>query len=114
MEKRTLETVLRDIGYMVENKIPVGPEQWLQAAQFLNLFIEGETNKLYDLQHKVNNFRLNTLPVCKSVAEAKLRTEATDDYRDMKKQEARVEQVIEFIRISKKQAGLASDVLKGN
>lgn len=114
MEKRTLETVISDITNMVENRVPISPQLWLQSAQFLNLFLEDETNKLYDLQHKVANFKLNTLPVCKSVAEAKLRTEATEDYRDMKKQEAKIEQIIEYIRISKAQARMTDETIKGN
>lgn len=114
MEKRTLESVLRDIMEMVENRIPVSPQMWLQSAQFLNLFLEDETNKLYELQHKVNNFKLDILPKSKSVAEAKLRTEATEDYRDMKKQEAKIAQIIEYIRVSKAQARLTDETIRSN
>ncbi len=116
MEKRTLETVLRDIGEMVENRIPVGPEQWLQAAQFLNLFLEGETSKLYDLQHKVANNKLTFLESDpkRNVSQANLKSEATEDYRDMKKQEAKIEQIVEFIRISKMQARMANEAIRGN
>lgn len=114
MEKRTLETVLRDIGEMVENRIPVGPEQWLQSAQFLNLFLEEETNKLYDLQSRIAKLRAQLLPTAKSVAALKVTIEATDDWCEMKKQEAKIKQVEEYIRISKLQARMANEQIRGN
>lgn len=116
MEKRTLETVLRDIEEMVENRVPISPQLWLQSAQFLNLFLEDETNKLYDLQHAVANMKMGFLEADPkhNVSMAKAKVEATGKYRDMKKQEAKIEQIIEYIRISKLQARLTDETIKGN
>lgn len=114
MEKRTLETVIGDITNMVENRVPISPQMWLQSAQFLNLFLEDETNRLYDLQSRIAKLRAQLLPQAKSVAALKVTIEATDDWCEMKKQEAKIAQIIEYIRISKLQARMTDDTIKGN
>jgi hypothetical protein len=114
MEKRTLETVLRDMAHLVENRIPIGPEDWLISAQFLNIFKEDETNKLYNLCQQVAQLKVEMLPKAKSVAEVKLRIEASDIYTEMKKQEAKIERIKEHIMIAKAQSRLAVETIKGN
>lgn len=95
----------------------IAPEEWLLAAQMLTVLITEETNKLYELQSVVAKEKLFLMDTPRngkkgvefmSSAEAKTRTEATDEYRDMKKQEAFIEQIWEIIRVAKKQAELAN------
>lgn len=86
----------------------IAPEEWLLGAQMLTVLITEETNKLYELQSVVAKLKLSFIEEKKSVAEAKLRVEATDEYVQMKKQEAFIEQVWEIIRVAKKQAEISN------
>lgn len=110
--KRTIDSILLGMKEWVEDKQQVSPQQWVTAAEYLNVLIGDEHNKLYHNQQSVSRMKLALLPTCKSVAEVKLRIEATDEYRDMKLQEAKIGQINEFIRIAKLQARLKSEEIK--
>ena len=111
-----METVLRDLGELITNKVPLGPEKWLEAAQYLNFFLEDETNLLFTLEQEVAKKKVELIEADpkKNVSRATVMVEATDEYKKAQMQRARIEQIKEFILISKKQATMASDIIKGN
>lgn len=100
----TTDTIITFLQEKVENKEPIGPGIWLDAAQKLNVLMGDETDKLYDMQQAISVLKANLIEQGKSVAQSKIVVEATDAYKDMMKQKSKIERVIEFIRIAKLQA----------
>jgi hypothetical protein len=97
----------------VENKHPMGPDVWVDAAQKLNVLLSDEHDKLFNLQQQVAKKKLELLKDSKSVAEARIKTEASEEYREYQLQKAKVDRINEFIRIAKIQARLKSDEMRG-
>ena len=104
----TVDTIIGFLKNAVEQHQPLAPATWADAAQKLNVLLGDEHDKLYDLQHQVANIKLAFLEADpeRNVSAAKTRIEATDEYRDLRKQEAKCRRIEEFIRISKVQARL--------
>ena len=102
----TTDTILGTLKSWVETKHPIDAHTWTDACQKLNILIGDEHDKLFVLQQTVAQKKLMWMETGDSVAGAKLRVEATDEYYQMKKQEARIGQIEEAIRIAKIQARL--------
>ncbi len=99
----TADTILDFLKGKIESKSQLNPDIWLDASAKLNLLLGDEVEKLVDMRQKVAEIKLEFLEKSDkhNVSEARLRTEATEHYRLMKKQEAKCDQIEEFIRISK-------------
>ena len=102
----TTDTILDWLKEQVEHKKQVSPHLYVDACTKLNILIGDEHDKLFDLQQKVAQERIKWIELDKSAAEAKMRVEADEIYRQYKKQEARIAQIEEAIRIAKIRAKL--------
>lgn len=115
---RTAQSVIASFTNRTMQGEVIAAEEWLLGAQMLTVLITEETNKLYELQSKVARMKVDFMDMHHvsdgttvkpmSSAEAKTRVEATDEYRDMKKQEAFIEQIWEIIRVAKKFAEISN------
>jgi aspartate carbamoyltransferase catalytic subunit len=114
MESRTFESVISALNNMVAQKQVIDPSQWLEAAQIINLFLEQEQNKLFLLEQKVATTKCLMMTQGDTVAKARTRVEASQDYLETRQQKAKIERAIELIRISKLQARLTSDNMRSN
>ncbi len=85
----------------VEQNKAIGPSEWVRAAAKLNVLRGDEDNLLWDLHQKIAVQKVKLISEGSTVASAKAQVDATDDYRDFKKQQAKIEMVVEFIRIAK-------------
>lgn len=104
----TSDFILSEMKRYVEEKRILSPEIWIDSAHKLAVLLGDEEIELYELQQVVAKMRLNFLETSNSVAAAKLKTEATDEYRKYKIQEARVKQIEEYIRVAKLRARISS------
>ena len=112
MEKINCDTILNTLQTLVETKQVLDASRWVDAAQSLNMLLGEEHDKLFELQQKVAQEKVARIEETNvSVAQAKLQVESLDIYREMCQQKAKIERVIEFIRISKIQARLKNDEL---
>lgn len=113
MEK-SIDTILAWFKEAIQAKMPITPTQFIEASEYLNILIGNENDKLAELEQKVALARLQFMEAeeNKSVAEAKVRIEATDIYKEMKKQKNKIAQIIEFIRLGKLHARIYSDELR--
>ena len=110
MEKITCDTILNQLTEWIENKQIISADIWLNSASKLNILRSQEHDKLFDLQQRVAQQKVVFIQNGgMSVAEAKVRSEATDEYREMLKQKAKLDRIEESIRISKTQARLAGE-----
>lgn len=102
----TADNILDSIREIIKDGRKIPQDKWLSAAFSLNTLIMDEVEKLENLRVDVNKLTngIRKHPDCKSLAQAKLEASTSDLYRDMKIQEAKVEQIKQFIMIAKQNA----------
>ena len=93
----------------VETKQVISPQQYVEAAAYLNILIGDEHDKLISLESDVAKMKQGLLPNSKSVAEIKLKVEASGTYKNMRKQQAYVKRIEETIKISKLYARMKNE-----
>lgn len=106
------DLILEWLKKAVQERRPIDPHTWVEASLKMNVLISDEHAKLYDLQQEVAKLKMLRIESGDSVARAKVYVETTEEYKNMKKQEAKIEQIQENIRISKLQARLSQDEIK--
>jgi len=91
----------------VEEKKPISPSKWLDAAAKLNVLRGDLDDELYTLEHNlaIEKASLMVQPDT-TAAKANIFIESREEYMQSRKLRAKIKQVEEFIRISKKQATL--------
>ncbi len=110
----TTDTILNAMKSWVANKQIQSPSTWLDGALKLNVLIGEEHDKLFELESKVAQRKLEVLEAQNCpVARANLIIEAEPIYKEYRRQKARIDQINEFIKIAKKQATLKSEEMKG-
>src|SRR3990167_1948879 len=111
MEKElvTVDSILDYLQSAVENKMPIPPAKWLDASAKLNVLLGAEDEEMYRLKQVVAQKRLDIFngQQKRNVSAAKIEIEASDEYRTMMRQDARIKRIEEFIRIAKAQARLS-------
>lgn len=115
MEKEliTIDTIINYLRESIENKRPLSPGLYVDAAAKLNVLLSDEHANLHKLQRQIAHERVELIESDMTATEAKLRVEAMPIYEEMLNQKAKIERIVEFIRISKLQARMASDELRG-
>lgn len=106
------DTIIDWIKSQVESKNPIDPNLWMDACSKLIVLVGDETDKLFDLQQEVSHLKTIRIENKESVSQAKVYVEATDAFKNMQKQKAKIERIFEMIRISKIRARLAIDEYK--
>lgn len=107
----TITSIIDWLTEIVKMKQTIDHHEWVKMAQRVNILIGDEHNKLFDLQQKVNQQKVQLIEQGKNVSTAKLMVEAGDDYKEMCKQKAFIERCNELIRLSKLQARLVNEEL---
>lgn len=104
MTKITADTILDWAREQVESKNMPSREVWLDIAFRLNLLKVEEAQLLNKMRQSVAQKKLEVMrgQDKRNVAAAELEVEATDEYRFMRDQEAKLETISEFVRIAKK------------
>jgi hypothetical protein len=103
-EKITTDLILRWLTEQVESKRMIPREVWLDASFKLNLLLGDEVHEAEMLRQTIAQNKLAILQgqEKRNVAAAELEIEASDEYRFMREQDAKVDRIKEFIRIAKK------------
>jgi hypothetical protein len=104
MTPRTADTIIGDLKKIVGERKPLNRELWLEAAFYLSLLREDEAHKFNGLAQKVAAKKLSILTSQekKNVAAAEVEIEATQEYVEMKNQEAKIYTIDELVRVAKK------------
>lgn len=108
----TVDEIISEMEDFVEKKIPVGPNYYVEQAQKLVVLMGDETDILHELQKGVAVKRVDFIDEGRSAAEARMRVEATEQYKQMQNQRAKCERIVEIIRIAKIQSRMKSDEYK--
>lgn len=102
----TTDFILETLKGYVEKKQVLDAHQWVNSALKLTVLIGDEHDKLFDLMQKVAQVKVDHLTEGDTSAAAKSKVEATDLYKEMLKQKAKIEQIEEMVRLAKIQARL--------
>lgn len=108
----TTDTIINWIKDKVESKEPVSPGVFVDAAQKLNVLLSDEHAELIKWQNAVAVQKAGLINGGYSVAKAKAVVEATEEYKQMLLQKAKIDRIVEFIRISKLQARMKMDEMR--
>lgn len=112
MEKVTCDTIMDWLKEKIESRIPIPPSTFVDACLKMNSLVSDETAKLYDIQQEVAKTNFNCIENGGTASKCKVYIQTLDKYKEMKKQEAKVDQILENIRIAKIQARMSSDEIK--
>lgn len=112
----TVDTILGYLQRAIEEKLPLAPSVWTDAASKLNVLLGDEHDLLCELEQTVAKIKLEYLEADAkhNVSAAKSRVQASDVYRQMRKQEMLCRRVEEFIRLAKLRSRLLESELRGN
>lgn len=108
----TTDKIIEYMTNLVENKQPIDPNLWMDSAMKLNILLQGEQEKLYELEQIIAIEKSAYLTEGKSVAHAKTLIEAGDDHKECRKQRAKIDRIIEYIRLAKLHSRTASDLMR--
>src|SRR5947209_5300896 len=99
-QKVTTDLILGWLQEQVKSKRMIPREVWLDAAFKLNLLLGDEVHEAEMLRQAVAQKKYEILKTQdkKNVAAAKIEVEASDLYRLMHEQEAKVSRIEEFIK----------------
>lgn len=111
----TADTIISYLQNAVEQKLPIAPTTFLDAAVKLNLLLGEEQEKLFKLQQVVAQLKIEFLDEDdkRNVSKAKMMVEASEEYRQARSQQGKIERIIEFIRLCKVQSRISADEMKG-
>lgn len=106
MEKVTTDTILDWLKEKVESHQQIPNDAWLDAGFKLNLLLSGEHLDLENKRAIVSDLKLKIYKAQekKNVAACDMEVQASDEYRQFRLQEHRVERIEEFIKLAKKNA----------
>lgn len=99
------DNILTYLAEKLEKKeVSLDANFWMEIGLKLNISLIEENNKLADLHQEVAKLKLMFLDSQdkKNVSEAKLRVECSEEFKNWKKQDLKVGQIEEFIRLAKK------------
>lgn len=102
----TTDTILGFLKEAVESKRVLNDEVWLDAAFKLTVLLGDEHIILEDRRQAVARMKLDVMQKQekRNVAAAELEISASDEYREMRLQEHKVDRIEEFVKIAKKNA----------
>lgn len=112
MDFRTADSVLQWLEKQVRAKAIIDAHTWVEACQYLNILSGEEADRLFELQQVVARLKVAFIEQGDSVVMAKTKVETTDEYKEMKRQEAKIKRIEESIRIAKIQARLKDSELR--
>lgn len=105
-------TLISEIRDLISQGVSIDATSWLDYAVKLNLCLSDEHDKLFAVKLLVAQQKAKSIAEGNSVAKAEVLIEATPDFIELKKQEARIALIEEFIRLAKSHARLKSEELK--
>ena len=113
MDKRTVDSIIESLKEKVVNKQVLHPSWWIEAAEMLNLLLGDEQDKLFEIQQQIAIERSTILAnqTKRNVSEANLLVEASDQFKEMRKLEAKIKRVQEQIKIAKIHARMTQEEL---
>lgn len=112
MEESTVRSIIDKLAEWAAEKRTIGPNTWMDAASKLNVLLQGEQEKLVDIKLSIAKVRSRLMEDGATAAKAKAQVEAMDEWAEMQKLAALIERALEAILLAKKNATLASEMMR--
>lgn len=110
----TVDSLLEHLQKLSKEKGIIDPNTYLAVAEKLNSLLQDEQHILFMIEHCLATLRTNLLQEGKTSSATKMIVEASDDYLEARKQKAKIDRVLETIRLAKIHARLSTDIYKSN
>jgi hypothetical protein len=113
-ETVTVSTILDYLARAIEEKLPIAPTVWVDAANKLCVLLGDEHDKLCEMEQKVAELKLKYLEADPkhNVSAARSRIQATEPFKELRKQELLCKRTEEFIRLSKLRSRLLAEEMR--
>lgn len=112
MEESTVRTIIDRLAAWAAEKRSIGPNVWMDAASKLNVLLQGEQEGYIDQKLAIAKLRAAFMADGDTAAAAKAKVEAMDEWATMQKRGALIERALEAILLAKKNATLASEMMR--
>lgn len=110
----TAQSIMDALQSMAERKEPIAPQMWMEAAGKINVLLQTEQDKLAEMEHILANMRKELISAGQTSSATKMIIEAEPLYLECRKQKGLIDRAVETIRIAKKNATLASELIRNN
>lgn len=104
--RRTVDSILSKLKEMVENKIPVTAEEWLDGAFYLHTLKLDEDDKLLFLNTALAKKEVELLEKHGAANRAKVELRTTKEYEDYQRQKNKIESIKGLVMIAKRQGDI--------
>lgn len=108
----TAKGIVEVLQGMAEKRGDIDAHFWLQAAMKLRVLLQGEQEKLVDMERDVQILKAEYLQAGDSAASAKIKTETSDLFVAMKKQEVFIKTALDLVLLAKKYATTESELYR--
>ena len=108
----SVQQVIDFLAETAEKNQVIPPEAYIRGAEKINVLLQVEQDKLYELEQKIAQKRAELVMQGKTSAYAKIVIEATEEYKEARKQKALIERALEVIRLAKTHSRLVSDMAR--
>jgi hypothetical protein len=110
----TARGIVQVLTEMAEKRGDIDAHFWLQAAMKLRVLLQGEQEKLVDMEREVQILKAEHLQKGDSAASAKIKTETSDIFVEKEKQEVFIKTALDLVLLAKKYATTESEIYKAH
>lgn len=111
---QTLDNILEVLQEDAENKTPVDPAFYLEAAMKMLALVGNVSDELYVAESTLAKVKVQFIEEGDTVAKAKAKVEAMELYPTSRRLKAKIERVYEMVRLAKLRSRMANDEFKSN
>ena len=108
----TARSIVEKLQKMSEQEGIIDANTWLTGAMKLRLLLQGEQDKLVDLERQVQELKAIYLSEGETASSAKIKTETSDIFVEAQKQEIFIKTALDVVLSAKKYATTETDIYK--
>jgi hypothetical protein len=110
----TSQSIFNTLQEMAEQRGDIDANRWLQGAMKLRVLLQGEQEKLVDLEREIQILKSEYLAKGDSAASAKIKVETTDLFVEARKLEVFIKTALDLVLLAKKYATTEIDIYKAH
>ena len=100
--KITIATILNQFTEWVENKKPISPATWIDAAIKLNVLLEGLDEEIVEMETLMSEAEMEPIQKDNPISKTNILKRGAIEYKDYLSAISRKKRIEEFIRLAKK------------
>ena len=108
-EHNTVDSILKALHEMAEQKEPISPHVWLEGCSKLLALVGAEQDKLFEMESVLAKVRSVAMEMGSTASKAKVIAEARAEFLEARKLKAKIDRIFEMIKLGKVMAKMATD-----